>query len=104
MARYPTVTFDEEPIEVATVTLDTYTRPLPGLIDFIWADVQGAEHLLIAGGRETLARTRHFFTEYSDVELYQGQRSLEALLALLPGWEITSRWEDDALLTNRRLG
>jgi len=27
-------------------------------IDFVWADVQGAEDLFIAGGQQALARTR----------------------------------------------
>lgn len=72
-------------------------------IDFIWADVQGAEIDLIAGGRETLARTRYLYTEYSDVELYEGEIKLDQILAMLPGWEIVEKYDHDVLLRNTKL-
>jgi len=47
-------------VEFDTLTLDTLaTSRAMTTIDFVWADVQGAEDLLIAGGQQALARTRY---------------------------------------------
>lgn len=102
LARYP-VTFGET-IEVETISLDTFSRhECPGLIDFIWADIQGAEREMIRGGRETLARTRFLFTEYSDDELYEGQATLPQIMAMLPEFRVVELWPDDVLLENRSI-
>ena len=101
---HPWCTFDES-IVVKTMKLDTWRR-MQGLerIDFLWADVQGAEENLIRGGRETLRRTRYFYTEYSDQELYEGQIGLRKILWLLPGFKIVHRYAGDVLLVNKRWG
>jgi hypothetical protein len=70
-------------------------------IDFIWADVQGAEVDLINGGRATLSNTRYFYTEYSNRELYAGHIDLKTLLKSLPEFEVVHRYETDMLLRNR---
>ncbi len=102
LRRYP-VTFGET-IEVETVALDTYgARAGLDVIDFVWADIQGAEADMIRGGGKTLARTRYLFTEYADEELYEGQATLSELLALLPGFRVLELWEEDVLLENRAL-
>jgi 2-O-methyltransferase len=72
-------------------------------VDLIWADVQGAEADLIGGGQETLSRTRFLYTEYSDEELYEGQRGLSQILEMLPGWSVHTRYSGDVLLVNDRL-
>lgn len=101
LARYP-VSFGET-VEVEAVTLDSYCRRFDlSRIDFIWADIQGAEGEMVRGGRETLRRTRYLYTEYSDDEMYQGQATLAELLAMLPGFRVVELWEDDVLLENRR--
>jgi hypothetical protein len=100
--RYP-VTFGDS-IEVRTVALDTVSRlHTPGIIDFIWADIQGAEAEMIRGGLDTLSRTRYLFTEYSDDELYEGQPTLRDILELLPDFRVVELWSDDVLLKNRSL-
>ena len=87
-----------------TVALDTYrARAGLDLVDFVWADIQGAEADMIRGGRATLARTRYLFTEYADEELYEGQATLSEILALLPGWRLVELWEEDVLLENGAL-
>ena len=103
---YPDVWFTEHTIMVPTVALDTYARQR-GLrrVDLIWADVQGAERDLIAGGRETLKHTRYLYTEYCDPPLYEGQPSLREIMLLLPGWQLLHDWPSgeayaDALLEN----
>ena len=88
-------------ISVEVRTLDTWSRKhAPGPIDFIWADVQGAEGDLVRGGAETLARTRWFYCEYSNDELYEGEPTLDALLDLLPGFEVERLYASDVLLRN----
>jgi len=108
LTSWPTVTFGE-PITVPTITLDDYCREHDiGVIDFIWADVQGAEVDMIAGGTEALKRTRYLYTEFSEKELYAGQINLDGILARLPGWRVVEVFpspEDyaDVLLENTSL-
>lgn len=90
-------------IAVTTKTLDSWVQEEGiGLIDFIWADVQGAEVDLIAGAKEALRNTRYFYTEYSNTELYDGQVNLNQLLKLLPDFHVVHRYENDVLLKNGR--
>jgi len=102
LEMHPWCTFNES-IVVKTKRLDTWCRE-EGIeaIDFIWADVQGAEENLIRGGKEALHRTRYFYTEYSNQELYEGQIGLNGILKLLPDFEILCRFSADVLLTNKR--
>lgn len=99
----PWCTF-EESFNVSLITLDEWFR-LSGIgrIDLLWMDVQGAEDEVIAGGTFALANTKFIFTEYSDLELYKGQKSLRQLMRLLPGWEIVRRLSNDVLLRNTRV-
>lgn len=84
----PWLRFDTE-IEVASRTLDDWSAThAPDVIDFIWMDVQGAELDVILGGHETLKRTRFIYTEYSNVEQYEGQPHLDDLVSQLPGWRV----------------
>jgi FkbM family methyltransferase len=100
--RYP-VTFDGS-VEVELVALDTFAREHAiELVDFVWADVQGAEGDVVRGGLATLRNTRYLYTEYSNDELYEGQSTLPELLALLPDFRVLELWPEDVLLENRRL-
>ena len=100
---YPWVKF-ERTITVPTRRLDTWAKAENlGQVDLIWADVQGAEVDLIAGGSETLRRTRYFYTEYSNEELYEGEITLEGILERLPEFEIVHRYQNDVLLRNAGL-
>ena len=102
LQRYP-VSFGEA-VSVQLVALDTFCQQQGfDVIDFIWADIQGAEGEMIRGGRQTLARTRYLYTEYSDDELYEGQATLRDILELLPGFRVIELWPDDVLLENRQL-
>ena len=101
LKMHPSVKF-EETIKVKTRRLDTWAaEQAVDSIDFIWADVQGAEVDLIKGGRATLGKTRYFYTEYSNRELYAGQIDLKTLLKSLPEFEVVHRYETDVLLRNR---
>lgn len=101
----PWCTFDRT-CEVPIIRLDTWLRNhQPAVIDFIWADVQGAEGDLIRGGTETLARTRYFYTEYYDREQYRGQPNLRQIIEMLgTDWEPLGIYEGyNVLLKNSRI-
>lgn len=107
LRAYPWVKF-QFTAKVKVARLDTLKREHGfGVIDFLWADIQGAEDMLIAGGQETLAQARYFYTEFADEELYEGQIPLGEIVRRLPGgegaWEIVHKFEDDVLLRNRAL-
>lgn len=102
LRRFP-VTFGEA-VEVEFITLDTfYQQQRLDVIDFIWADIQGAEGDMIRGGQRCLARTRYLYTEYSDDELYENQATLKEILEMLPDFRVLELWPDDVLLENRQL-
>ena len=100
----PGITFDDK-FDVKISRLDTWRQQNQlGLIDFVWADVQGAEGDLIAGGTDTFARhVRFLYTEYSDSELYEGQLNLPQILERLPGYSVLAQFRGDVLLRNDSL-
>ena len=101
--KHPWCTFDET-ITVAVRSLDSWAKEHGvGDVDFIWADMQGAEGDLIAGGKETLARTRYLFTEYSNDELYEGEPNLNMLLRMLPNFSAVKLFPEDVLLKNESI-
>ena len=70
------------------------------VIDFIWADVQGAEDLVFSGAKDTLTRTRYVYTEYG-TNLYEGQLSRDQLITLFgPKWSVVHDFGGDILLKN----
>ncbi|VVB80596.1 Methyltransferase FkbM domain protein [uncultured archaeon] len=101
---YPEINFNKK-IGVKTNTLDNWARKNKvKLIDFIWADVQGAEKELITGGKDTLNnRTKYFYTEFYNQELYKGQINLNQIRALLPSFKIVGIWGNNVLFKNKRL-
>jgi len=103
LVEYPWCRFDSE-ITVDSTSLDVWaTKTGVDHVDFIWADVQGAERDLIDGGRNLLSRTRLFYTEYSNDELYEGQFTLPQLKAMLPGWRVLKKFNYDVLFENTEL-
>jgi FkbM family methyltransferase len=102
LERWPDITFDRT-IVLPSVRLDTWaTAERIDRVDFLWMDVQGAESDVIAGAGETLRRTRYLFTEYYDVEMYEGQVDLAGIRALLPGFDLVARFRRDALFRRRK--
>lgn len=100
LRRYPWCRFVRE-ITVPITRLDSLV--FDRTIDFIWADVQGAEADLIAGAFETLGKTRFLYTEFSNEELYEGQPTLKQIIRWLPNFEVVEVFSDDVLLKNRLL-
>lgn len=99
LERDKVVTFPTT-IEVETRRLDDVPLGWP-VIDLVFADIQGAEARLILGGQETLRRTRWLYIEFYDVEQYERQPDLKALLAFLPDWNLAALFNDNALFRNR---
>ena len=99
------MTFDKD--EVETITFDSLVEKceLTGqIIDFVWADIQGAEIDLINGGAKSFSKTRYFYTEYNGSELYEGcTTSLSQITDLLPDFEILYDFGGDVLLKNSKL-
>ena len=94
----------EKTVKVNTCRLDDWAAEHDVTrVDFIWMDVQGAEADVILGASKILQQTRFLYTEYSDVELYEGQLSLKEILALLPSFDVLAQYPDDVLLRNRTL-
>lgn len=88
-------------IDINICTLDTFFNEYNlDHIDFIWADVQGAEADLIRGGKNALKHTKYLFTEYCKNEHFEGQKTLKELCKMLPNWEMIDVFPDDVLLKN----
>lgn len=98
---WPWVRFERQ-IEVPITTLDAWAqRQRVSAVDFIWADVQGAESDLVAGAANVLRATRYLYTEYSDDEWYEGQIGLHGLQRMLQDFELIRRYPMDALFRRR---
>jgi len=96
---FPGVKFEKQ-IPVPLIKLDDWTKENQiGEIDFIWADVQGAESDLILGAKETLRQTHFFYTEFNDDEQYEGQINFQTLNALMKnlGFVLLHKFDNDAL-------
>jgi FkbM family methyltransferase len=98
---WPWVKFERR-IKVTVKRLDTWAKDR-GItaVDFIWADMQGAEGDLIVGGKDTLTNTHYLYTEYSNDEWYEGQPNLAQLESMLPTFSILCRYPMTVLFENR---
>lgn len=104
LTRHPHINFDTT-IEVPISTLDQWVEDSGiGQIDFIWADVQGAENDLIRGAQKALSQTRYFYTEYDNREMYEGQWSLQTISENLKDHTLIARWKNDALFELKASG
>jgi FkbM family methyltransferase len=101
---WPWVKFREK-ISIKAMAMDEWaTDHNIDRVDFIWADVQGAEGDLIEGGLQTLKRTRYFYSEFSDDEWYEGQITLDTMTTLLADdFEMAALWSMDVLFRNKHL-
>lgn len=90
-------------INVKCIRLDDVESIKNSVIDFIWADVQGAEDIVFSGAKETLMRTRYVYTEYA-IDLYEGQLNRERLIEMFgPDWSVVYDFGEDILLKNERI-
>lgn len=100
LERHPEVRFATEPIRVPAVRLDTFFSFLGDgeSIDLIWMDCQGAEALVIEGGRRVLGVTDWLYTEATEEAMYEGAPTRAEILSMLPGWRVEHEWPNDVLL------
>lgn len=87
LARSPDIAF-KPPVSVPCIRLDSWLAPNQhddAAIDFIWADVQGGQRDLIAGGRRALAMTRYLYIECHSTPLYDGEPTQADLINELNG-------------------
>jgi len=94
----------KDPKKVPVMKLDTWAKN-NGInhIDFIWADVQGAEKELILGARNILYNTKFFYSEYSISEEYEGALNVDQIAQMLPDFSILEVLESDVLFKNRSM-
>jgi FkbM family methyltransferase len=101
---FPDIAFNGS-VRVRALPLDSITLLCEiAHVDLIWCDIQGAERNMIAGGRQTLARTSWLLTECYSIEMYEGQATRDELLHLLGSqWALVAEWPENAnlLLRNR---
>jgi 2-O-methyltransferase len=102
---WPSIKFESE-IQVPIVRLDDWALDKNlGIVDLIWADVQGAESDLILGGGTVIGNTRFLYTEYGAIEWYEGQPSLDEICESLfsIGLVLYRKWEMEALFVNKNI-
>lgn len=105
LREYPQMKFKK--VTTPIIKLDTHyqTSNLAGqIIDFIWADVQGAEKDMIKGGLQTFTnKVRYLYTEYIDGYSYADKINIPEILELLPGFKVVQDFGGDVLLKNTKL-
>lgn len=87
LTRSPEISF-KSPVPIDCLRLDTWMAEnrQGRCIDFIWADLQGSQQLLIDGGRKALAKTRYLYIESHDPVAYAGEPTQSELVLLLAEW------------------
>ena len=106
LTRSPEIKF-KDPKLVPCMRLDTWWNSCsqPSVIDFIWADVQGSQRLVIEGGKGVLARTKYLYIESHDPVAYAGEPAQEELVELLAEWFVpVARYARENILFCRKLG
>lgn len=102
---WPMINF-ENSFDVNVTTIDSFIKDNSiEIVDFIWADVQGAEDLMISGGKNSLIdKVRYMYTEYSNVEYYENEPDLNKIIELMgDNWEVVQVFAADVLLKNKNL-
>jgi FkbM family methyltransferase len=101
---WPAMTFKTSTAKVTTLDAFAAEHLVDQTIDFIWADIQGAQGDLVRGGSTALKRTRFLYTEYDNSEMYEGEVvGLDGFCALLPDFVVVEDYGGDVLLHNKVL-
>ena len=101
MNWWPEMKFEKR--KTATITIDDYCQQNNiNHIDFIWADIQGAEELMIKGMTKMLSNTKYIYTEYNK-DLYDGALGVTEIAALLTDFDIIEDYGGDVLFKNNKL-
>ena len=89
------------------ITIDDFCKE-KGIkeIDFIFADIQGAELEMIKGAKEMMSKIKFMFLEKSDNhKLYGNQPLTEELVAFMKenNFEVAKAFDSDILFYNTKL-
>jgi len=92
---------------VTCTKLDTFCKEA-GItsIDFIWADIQGAEKDMVLGGAEMMKTTKFMFLEHSENrEWYDGQWTLPEMINDLHhfGFDVYTKFDCDIIFYNTNI-
>ena len=101
-SMYPWLSFEKR-IEVRTLKLDTWIKENNiGSVDFVWADVQGAEKELIEGAVNALTVVKYFFTEYGEKSPYPDAMTRKETIDVLSqhDFEIMPQYSDEGAVGN----
>lgn len=92
----------EGEVEVPVRSIDSFCREKAvERIDFLWADIQGAERQLIEGAAGMLPRIRYLYLEQEGYEFYEGQWTWRQMRAALsPRFRVACRFPSNVLLEN----
>lgn len=102
MKKHPWLKY-RKPIQVETMRLDTWLKNVSiPFIDFMWADVEGAEEELILGGTEFFKKLHYLYIEYDNHESYGGRITAKDICRLLPNYSLVYKWSNDMLLCNKK--
>lgn len=106
LTRSPEIGF-KEPAPVPCIRLDTWLAHRPHLfdpgIDFIWADVQGSQRLVIAGGNRTLSITKWLYIESHEPPAYANEPTQDELIdELSETFEPIAFYAENILFKNRK--
>lgn len=95
----------EDKIEVEVKTIDTFIKENNiEKVDFIWADVQGAEDLMLKGAKNSLDKIRYIYTEYDDEGHYKNCPTKQDILDILgENWSVVEDFKTDILLKNETI-
>jgi len=102
---YPFLKFDNEMVNC--ITIDDFCKEKNiEYIDFIFADIQGAELEMIKGAKEMLSKIKFMFLEKSDNHrLYGNQPLTKELIEIMKenGFEVANNFDCDILFYNTKL-
>lgn len=103
LTKHKWITFNKS-IQVETYTIDYLCgKHHIDNIDFIWSDIQGCEYDMIQGAKKMIDNIGLMLLEYSDLELYEGQKKLKDILDLLgSNWELLIKTDCDILVKNKQ--
>jgi FkbM family methyltransferase len=95
LTHFPKVGFTAEERGVRCARLDELFEP--GSIDFIWADVQGAQREVIEGGRRLFDSAQYVYIECHPLPMYDGETTIADLCAILPLHNLIAQYGQNLL-------
>jgi FkbM family methyltransferase len=102
---YPFLKFDNEMVNCITIDDICKKRNIEH-IDFIYADIQGAEVEMIKGAKEMMSKVKFMFLEKSDKHrLYGNQPLTDELINVMKenNFEVANNYDCDILFYNTKL-